>query len=135
MEKRFVEGGEGERRDRHFVELGIREEDVPARRVVARKVGGVGQWGLQRFGRFFGRCRRFPRAGAFEHFGFCGPVVLATKECIDIAFVGVDIFEVGRVDRRDISGARGDDAGLHHHLDEGACGDATLAGDFKKDFL
>lgn len=138
MEKGFVEGGEGEWRDGHFVESGVGEEDVPAGGVVTREVRGEGEGRLEGFffgGRGGGGIGGVGVGVAVKNFCLFVLVGLPAEERVDVAFVRVDVFKVGGVDWRDVGGTGWDDAGLHDHLHQTARCDKLFAGDFEEDLF
>lgn len=126
VEEGLVEGGEGEGWDSHLALLGVGQEDVPPGRVVAGQVGSVSEGRLDGFDLLFDldavdELRGLVLGGFAAHDG------------VQVVFVGVNVFEVGGVNRWDVRAvARRDEAGLDDQLDETAGGDDLFAHDLEE---
>lgn len=117
-EEGLVEGGEGEGRDGDLAALVLAEEDAPARRVVLWEEGRVRQR------RLHGACIAAALVGAL--------LLLPPVKRVDVAFLGIDVEEVGWVDGWDGGEAGWDDAELDDELDEGTWSDVALADDLEE---
>ena len=134
----FVECCERERGDRHLSGFGIRQEDVPVRWMIPRKIWRVGERRLKRLVDFFRgcNCRRRIGGSRIELLGFLTAFfAFATKKCIKIPFVRVDILKVVFIDCWYVGCTWRDDPRFDDQLDKGAGYDVPFAHDFEERFF
>lgn len=126
VEEGLIEGSESEGRNGHLALLGVGQEDMPPGRVVAGQVGGVSEGRLDGFDLLFD-------LDAVDELGGLVLGGFAAHDGVEVIFVGVNVFEIGGVDWRDVSAvARRDEAGLDDQLDETARSDDLFAHDLEE---